>query len=653
MPKKRPQNKKEQPAKKKRKTGTGNKSGKRLLETLIAQPDFLFEVDRNGRIYSYIAQNQKELYVAPEKFLGKTVTDVLPGEAAGIIMEAIVEAARAGRHEGARYALDFPDGRKWYELSITANGEPRSADARFMVLARNVTESMKNLEALAQSEEKYRTIIDSMQEGYFETDLAGRLTFANNSLCKISGVDSHDLIGMIYHEYVDKVNEKKVYDVFNRVFRTGTSEKAVDWEIIRKDGSRRIIETSVSLIVGSDGAPAGFRGIVHDITARKKAEGVNRILSGISEKILSADLSLKELGDMVITHAKELTHGEQAFVSESDFETTGAAGNKDSGAMRQRIVASTMPDEVQQAMLDIGRGGRERILGHEFNVQEAFYANDASKHELYRSLPAGHIHIQRFLVAPAIMQNKLMGLVCVANSPRDYTESDLETMKRLAGMFAIAINRIWNEKQIRVSLKEKELLLKEIHHRVKNNMQIISSLLGLQSSHVKDKRDAALFEVSQDRVRSMALVHEKLYQSESMSGIDFQDYIADLVEELHNSYYLGDRVNIAINAKNILVNIDDAIPCSLIIHELVSNAMKHAFPDGRNGNITIEFYQDGQNSVLRIRDDGIGLPAGFDYRNTESLGLQLVNALTQQLRASFEVDSTGGTAFTIVFRGHP
>jgi PAS domain S-box-containing protein len=648
MPKKRPQTRKQRPAKNK-KTKIGNKVRERLLTTLIASPDLMFEVDRYGIIYDYIAPNQEELYITPEKFLGKSVTEVLPEEAAGIIMDAILEASRAGRHEGARYWLDFPEGRKWYELSITAKGEPGSPDARFKTLVRNITESMNNLMALTQSEEKYRTIIDSMQEGYFETDLAGRLTFVNNSLCKISGIDSHDLIGMIYHEYVDKVNEKKVYDVFNRVFRTGTSEKSVDWEIIRKNGSRRIIETSVSLILDSTGVPAGFRGIVHDITARKKAEGVNRILSSISEKILSTDLSLKDLGDMVIIHAKDLTHSELAFVSESTFEATGVAGNDGAGEKHQKLVSSTLPEEIHLA----ARDGFERVLSHEFNVREAFFANDASKHELFRSLPAGHIPIRRFLMAPAIMQNKLMGFIIVANSPRDYTESDLEIMKRLAAMFAIAINRFWSEKQIRVSLKEKELLLKEIHHRVKNNMQIISSLLGLQSSHVKDKEDAVLFEVSQNRVRSMALVHEKLYQSESMSGIDFQDYITDLVEELHNSYYLGDRVNIAIDAKNILVNIDDAIPCSLIIHELVSNAMKHAFPDERKGDITIEFYQDGQNSVLRIRDDGIGLPAGFDYRNTESLGMQLVNALTQQIHGSIEVDTVGGTAFTIVFRGHP
>jgi PAS domain S-box-containing protein len=652
MPKKGLQPPKGNPVKKKKNERMGTKAGEQLQATLKALPDLMFEVDLHGRIYDFNAPNQDELYTAPERFLDKFVAEVLPKEPAAIIMKAIEEASRAGRYDGARYWLDFPDGRKWFELSIATKGNPGQADAHFMVLARNITESKRNLDALARSEEKYRTIIDSMQEGYFETDLAGRFTFVNNSLCEIIGYDSDVLIGMIYRKYVDKENEKKVYEVFNRVYRTRMSERSVDWEIIRKDGTHRFIETSVSLIVDTIDTPNGFRGIVHDITGRKKAEEINRILSNISEKILNAAISIKEVADMVMIHAMELTDSEQAFLSESDPATGGVHGKNDAGGINLKHVVSTVPDDIRQAVLHGDHGGIPGgMSGNPFNVRETFFVNDASKHERYRSLPDGHFPLWRFLVAPAVMQGELMGIIVVANSPREYTESDLETMKRLAGLYAIAINRIWNENQIRVSLKEKELLLKEIHHRVKNNMQIISSLLGLQSSHVKDKRDKGLFEVSQNRVRSMALVHEKLYQSESLSGIDFQEYITDLVDELFKSYYLEERVNITINAKNILVNIDDAIPCSLIIHELVSNALKHAFPDGRNGNITIDFYREGENSVLRIGDNGIGLPAGLDYQSTESLGLQLVNALTQQLRGTISVNAAEGTAFTIIFRG--
>ena len=189
---------------------------------------------------------------------------------------------------------------------------------------------------------------------------------------------------------------------------------------------------------------------------------------------------------------------------------------------------------------------------------------------------------------------------------------------------------------------------------MKNNMQIISSLLGLQSVHVKDPRDSELFEISQGRVRSMALVHEKLYQSESLAGLDFQDYITDLAHELSNSYNLtSEMVNISIRAKDMYIDIENAIPCSLIVYELVSNALKHAFHDGRSGEIAIDFYREGDHSILRVSDNGVGMPPGVDYRNTASLGLRLVTALVQQLHADIELDASNGPAFTITMQEKP
>ncbi|TFH42323.1 MAG: hypothetical protein E4G96_03695, partial [Chrysiogenales bacterium] len=208
-----------------------------------------------------------------------------------------------------------------------------------------------------------------------------------------------------------------------------------------------------------------------------------------------------------------------------------------------------------------------------------------------------------------------------------------------------------SETQINLSLREKEILLKEIHHRVKNNMQIISSLLGLQATHVKDDRDAALFKVSQNRVRSMALVHEKLYQSDTLAGLDFSDYITDLVRELSQSYYIEDRIDIVVNANRVFVNIDNAIPCALIIYELVSNALTHAFPGERVGKIEVNFSEGDDEFRLRVCDNGVGLPPETEINASDSLGLQLVDALVQQLQGTMRLDRGGGTAYTITFRG--
>jgi len=186
------------------------------------------------------------------------------------------------------------------------------------------------------------------------------------------------------------------------------------------------------------------------------------------------------------------------------------------------------------------------------------------------------------------------------------------------------------EEWIKASLKEKEVLLKEIHHRVKNNLQIISSLLNLQSEYIKDEQDLEIFKVSQNRIESMALIHEKLYQSEDLAQIDFSEYIRDLVASLFCSYELNlDAIELKINVEQIFLNIETAIPCGLIINELVLNSLKHAFPIGNSGEIYINLYENDENEIaLTISDNGIGFSQDFDFRNTSSLGLQLVNALT-------------------------
>lgn len=207
------------------------------------------------------------------------------------------------------------------------------------------------------------------------------------------------------------------------------------------------------------------------------------------------------------------------------------------------------------------------------------------------------------------------------------------------------------EKQIKKNLKEKEILLREIHHRVKNNLQIISSLLDLQAGHLEGKEASDLICESQNRVKSMALIHEQLYQSEDIGNVNFKEYINSLVSNLANSYGADIKnLSFKIDVRDVLLNIDSAIPCGLIIAELVSNSLKHAFPNSRNAKIIINFTLDKDNNyVLNISDNGVGLPKNFDFKNTESLGLQLVNMLVQQLKGKISVDVSSGTTFKIIF----
>ncbi|NLC08285.1 MAG: hypothetical protein GX755_10050, partial [Syntrophomonadaceae bacterium] len=213
------------------------------------------------------------------------------------------------------------------------------------------------------------------------------------------------------------------------------------------------------------------------------------------------------------------------------------------------------------------------------------------------------------------------------------------------------------EAQLQEALFEKEVLLKEIHHRVKNNLQIIHSMLNLQLPYIKDEQAIELFKESQNRVFSMALIHEKMYQSKSLAKIDLAEYIRNLTTNLFLSYGVSERViRRTIYVDNLTFNIDTVIPCALIINELVSNSLKYAFPNScgslnNKPEIRIELRRSVDNKyALIVSDNGIGLPKGFQPQNCESLGLKLVRVLVKQLKGSIDLDLSNGTKFTIKFR---
>ncbi len=215
------------------------------------------------------------------------------------------------------------------------------------------------------------------------------------------------------------------------------------------------------------------------------------------------------------------------------------------------------------------------------------------------------------------------------------------------------------EIELKKSLEEKEILLKEIHHRVKNNLQIISSLLNLQSRYITDEEMLDIYKESQNRVKSMAIIHEKLYQSEDLARIDFGDYVQSLVLDLFNSYGVDKSVTILnINIHDILLDINTAIPCGLIVNELVTNSIKHGFPVnrakqlpfGEKDKITVNITKEDEFYTMSVYDNGIGFPDDLDFHNTDSLGMQLVISLTSQLRGTVELERNNGTLFRIIFK---
>jgi PAS domain S-box-containing protein len=206
------------------------------------------------------------------------------------------------------------------------------------------------------------------------------------------------------------------------------------------------------------------------------------------------------------------------------------------------------------------------------------------------------------------------------------------------------------ETQIESSLQEKEYLLKEIHHRVRNNLQVISSLLSMQARKATDPKVKETLTESQNRVRSIALVHEKLYQSRNLDRIEYGDYLSKVVTHLFESFNVNPaQIKWRVNAKDVDVSIDQAVPCSLILNEMITNSIKYAFPEGRRGEISISFALEGDRYILDYRDNGVGVPAGSVLERSGSLGMQLIQGLTRQLDGTVTIDTTNGVHYTIIF----
>lgn len=305
---------------------------------------------------------------------------------------------------------------------------------------------------------------------------------------------------------------------------------------------------------------------------------------------------------------------------------------------------------------------RERVLTERYAEQvslgEAGAAEQASMAQR---------DVKSQLLLPMAFQDHVVGLVIVTERERERVFSDREISlgQLLANQAATAVEnarlyeraqreiteRVRAEAKIKASLKEKEILLQEIHHRVKNNLQVISSLLNLQSQGIQDTKTLEIFQESQNRIRSMALIHEKLYRSQDLARVDFAEYIRNLASFLIRSYR-SRAVRLDLRAGDVFLSIDNAVPCGLIVNELISNALKHAFVDGREGEIRVILRQANDHQVqLIVGDNGVGLPTDVDYMNTGSLGLQLVDMLVQQLDGTLEIRNNVGAEFEITFAG--
>jgi PAS domain S-box-containing protein len=490
-----------------------------------------------------------------------------------------------------------------------------------------------------------------------------RISYISDNITTILGyqpveftTDCNFWVNHIHPEDVERILTE-----LSGLFETG--HHIHEYRFLHQDGSYRWVRSELKLLRDERDNPIEIIGYSADISDRKRAEIAwqqqlerERIISAIATKVRQS-LQLEEILSTTVAELQQVLQADRVLVYQIFPNGNGRAIAEATSSQCQPILNIDFPSEV------FPKENYDRYLqGRICALSDRNTANISPclVKFLYQ------LDVQAKLVVPIINPDKIWGLLIAHHcNPRRWQDWEISLFKQLANQVAIAIQqsslyaqlqaelneRKQAEENLKNSLKEKEILFKEIHHRVKNNLYVVSSLLELQSDTISDPQIAKLFEESQNRIYSMALIHEKLYRSQNIAQVNFGDYLQDLVDHLFDTYNVSqDRIEVKIDTDPIFLNIETAAPCGLIVNELVSNTMKHAFPNERTGMVCVECHQDGAKQIhLAIRDNGIGFPPDLNFRTTDSMGFQVVCTLIEQLEATIELESDRGTSFHIKF----
>lgn len=576
-------------------------SEQRFRTLSSVSPVGIYEADATGEVI-YVNRRMQEIFglAAGELLHGRWRDLIAPGELSGITRQW-EEAIRNESSFQANFMIRQPNGgTRWVKLAATPMHNPQGKLVGFVGTVDDITEYQLTNQALRQSEAQYRSLVINLKEVVFQTDAAGLWTYLNPAWEEVTGFSVQESLGRLFLDYVHPDDRERNNKLFQPLIQRQKEYCRHQVRYLAKDGGFRWVEVYARLTLDAAGQIVGTSGTLTDVTARREAEDTMR------RQVIAIEAAVD--GVALLTPEGVFSYLNSAHVSLFGY--------------------SSPSDLVGKSWLDL-------YAPHHAAAMKAKVDPELERHGAWR----GTTRVCRRDGSPFDLELSLTmvdggGIVCVC---RDITD------------------RLRAEERVQRSLNEKEVMLKEIHHRVKNNMQIVSSLLNLQLEYISDEATRTMFLDSQNRIASMALVHEKLYQSADLARIALRDYVHDLTESVVGSQGAHTAgIQFDVEAEDILVGIDTAIPCGLIINELVSNAYKHAFAEGATGRISLTFARTSPGWLrLEVADTGRGLPQNFDLRRARSLGMQLVALLVQQLRGTLEMKSDPGARFILKLQEAP
>jgi PAS domain S-box-containing protein len=578
---------------------------------------------------------------------------------------AIASVLDGESYQGLEVELERQDGELF---NLVLNARPLTdQDNHFrgaVVILTDITQRKQVEEALQERERLLGTLAEAAPIVIFRFDRASNCIYVNDRWSQLTGRSAQTALGMGWVRSLHPEDSDRLAREWWQWCQDSQNRGLYQNEgrCIRADGTVVWFYLQSLPEVDFGGTTVGYIGVLTDITSIKLAENALREsqiqlqeqLAEIEAIYQSAPIGLNFLD----------TNLRFVRINQRLAEINGVAVEAHIG----RTVREVLPDLADAA---------EQFLGSILETGEALL-NVEITGETPAQPGVQRTWLESFL--PLKNGNQMIGIntVCQEITERKFIEAEREyaelalkqakeeleirVVERTAELHQIITELQQAEEHIKVSLKEKEVLLKEIHHRVKNNIGIVSSLLQMQIRRTQDPQTKIVLQDSQNRITSIALVHEKLYRSEDLANINFAQYIRDLTASLFDSYNINpNQITLDLQLENGNLDIETIIPSGLIINELISNALKHAFPSDfptatlpkSEGKIQVKFFQSsesiGHKSTLIIKDNGIGLPNDFNINKAKTLGLNLVYGLVNQINATIEINSQQGTEFKISF----
>ncbi len=528
----------------------------------------------------------------------------------------------------------------WGDMTATLIRDRRGWARCMAAMIQDITDRKRIEEYIAFQ----ASVLDQVRNAVIATDVDGRIVYWNKFAESMYQWRRDEVLG---RQIAEVTGAESSLPQAERIM--GSLMQSGHWEgeflVKRRDGTvfpALVVDSTIEDLAGKI---VGFVGVSVDISERKRTEQHLALQYAVTS-VLAASSTVAEVLPRIleaVCMALELKVGALWQVDQDDSTLS---------CVELWHAPETRAEQFAQASRARTFGPGVGLPGRVYATGKPAWIPDVAKDANFpRAEIAASEGLHGAFGFPVKLGGQVIGVMeFFSHEIRPFDEELLRIMATIGSQIGQFIERTRADEQVRSSLREKEVLLKEIHHRVKNNMQVISSLLSLQSDHIKDPALGRLLSDSQDRIRSMALVHETLYGSTNLSSIDLRAYIESLTAHLVQSYAVKGRVRLERDTQRVLLGIDAAVPCGLLLNELISNALKHAFPGERSGMVTVklERVEDDQLRLV-VSDNGIGLPADVEPSKSHSLGLRLVSALAEQLGGRLELSREGGTTFTVLF----